>query len=186
MTKPSDCVLPSGSGEQPSLVLPHHPPVYLNLQPIERLDAIHFCTTGEPLPHLFTLTFIRRRFFSVPFTKHYCLPVVNRYGALCCSDFPLTKQDYFLRKSASLYERQTNRANVHELQFICCRSAKVEKKSGSYNNSVLYSGQPHQIRNASLLLSRLLGVTSKILRSSLLYILTIPIARIMQSLHSGQ
>ena len=30
------------------------------------------------------------RLVSVAVTKHFCLTAVNRYGALCCPDFPLT------------------------------------------------------------------------------------------------
>ena len=30
----------------------------------------------------------RRRLVSVPVTKHCCLTAINRYGALCCPDFP--------------------------------------------------------------------------------------------------
>ena len=30
----------------------------------------------------------RRRLVSVAVTKHFCLTAVNRYGALCCPDFP--------------------------------------------------------------------------------------------------
>lgn len=51
----------------------------------------------------------RMPFVAVPWTKHCCLPAVNRYVALCCPDFPL-KQKYASTKMSALicYKRQTD------------------------------------------------------------------------------
>ena len=71
-------------------------PVYLTLQPIRRAACAVADAAGGLLHHLFTLTpgvsFVtkphRGRFFSVTLLSRCRLPVVSRYGALCCPDFP--------------------------------------------------------------------------------------------------
>lgn len=65
-----------------------HTPVYMTLQPIRRTAYYITIVPGELLPHLFTLTFLKRRLFSVTLLyPHGQLPV-KKYGALCCPDFP--------------------------------------------------------------------------------------------------
>jgi len=54
--------------------------------------AAHHVTmaSGELLPHLFTLTNNVGGYFLSRDSAVNRLPAVNRYGALCCPDFPHT------------------------------------------------------------------------------------------------
>lgn len=70
-------------------------PVYLTLQPIRCAAAAVTGNAGGLLHHLFTLAACLaprgpalRRLFSVTLLSRCRLPAVNRYGALCCPDFP--------------------------------------------------------------------------------------------------
>ena len=63
-------------------------PVYITLQPIRRTARCVATPPGGLLPHLFTLTTLRWRLFSVTLLHPHEWLLVKKYGALRCPDFP--------------------------------------------------------------------------------------------------
>ena len=80
-------------------------PVYLSLQPIRHAARDITIASGGLLPHLFTLTPVWRRLFSVTLLYRYRQLPVKKYGALCCPDFPHTPHAWVSDEMSALLLR---------------------------------------------------------------------------------